>query len=73
MQIKPECVSWSAIRSCSEECGVMRRAVGGHDLGRTDTYTNKAPRAGVQLVVHTSINGSYGQVSCALSIVVLCN
>ena len=59
MQVKPDCVSWSAIRSCAEQCGVMRRAVWGHDLGHTDTYihthTNKEPWAGVQLVVHTSI------------------
>ena len=39
--------------------GVMRRAEMGHDLGHTDTHThihtNKAPRAGMQLVGHTSI------------------
>ena len=23
MQIKPDCVSWSAIRSCAEQCGVV--------------------------------------------------
>ena len=37
----------------------MRRAIWGHDLGHTDTHTHththKAPRAGVQLVGHTSI------------------
>ena len=55
MQTKPDCVSWSAIGSCAEQCGVVRRAVWGHDLGQADTHTNKPPRAGVQLVVHTSI------------------
>ena len=54
MQIKPDCVSWSAIRSCAEQCGVVRRGIWGHDLGHADTHTNKAPMAGVQLVVHTS-------------------
>ena len=67
MQIKPDCVSWSAIRSCAEQCGVVRRAVWGHDIGHTDT--NKAPRAGVQLVVHTStsINIFLHRVYSALS------
>ena len=30
----------------------------GHDLGHTDTHTNKEPRAGVQLVVKKNINKS---------------
>ena len=47
MQIKPDCVSWSANRSYAEQCGVVPRAVWGHDLGHADTPTNKAPRAGV--------------------------
>ena len=44
---------------------VMRQAIWGHDLGHTETrahthacahtHTNKAHRAGVQLVGHTSI------------------
>ena len=56
MQIKPDCVSWSAIRSCAEQYGVVRRAVWGHDLGQTETHTQNAPRAGVRLVGHTSIS-----------------
>ena len=55
MQIKPDGVSLSPIRSCAEQCGFVCRTVLSHDLGHADTHTNKTPRDGVQLVVHISI------------------
>ena len=59
MQIKPDCVSQlvghiSKIShsSCADQYGVMTSDTQTH----TYTHTDKAHRAGVQLVVHTSIN-----------------
>ena len=58
MQITPDCVSWSAIRSCADQCESVRRACGVMTSdGYMHTHTNKADRAGVFLIIvsHTSI------------------
>ena len=58
MQITPYCVSWSAVRSCADQCEIVRRACGVMTSdGYMHTYTIKADRAGVFLILfsHTSI------------------
>ena len=46
------------VKTCTrhnDRLGLSPNIIWGHDLGHTDTHTNQPPRAGVQLVDHTSI------------------
>ena len=57
---------WPAVPVTMIDCACPFNIIWGHDMGHTDTHTNKPPRAGAQLVVHTSIiithlNGSTRQ------------